>query len=347
MEKNKYEIQYDKLNLVKMNIYDEVFPQNIRVNASIINLKHNLNPIQEIDNNTYETVVHGTYDYTVRVQLGDDLSLKKCSCECPYYMNTDTHCKHVYALLTEIIQEKNNPIIQSKYDENISLLENNVNKLGELIEENKNKVNDGFLGSWINSVYEKMNNDLKDSKGIILSGMSERDSHLALNHSLSVLDESTEELNKVEESLSDYYKKNSNDNEETTTTYTFDDSFVFDAIDEKLAQMPIEVLRKAKEENIKNGESTEIIDKAINERTKRDEKVKKEQEEIKRATRRGIMGGILSGLFSSNKSKSKTEDIPYLMSWEQDEVNKGNYTPDQFEEEEMDEDDYYSNDDKE
>lgn len=270
MEKNEYQIQHENLNLIKMNIYDELFPQRIRANASTINIRNNLENFREIDNHIYETVVHGTYDYKVRVQLSDNLLLKNCSCECAYFVNTDHHCKHVYALLTKIIQEKNNLIIQKKYDENILKLEKNVNRLSKIIEKNKDKVNDAYLGNWINAIFEKNNRDLRDSKRIIISGMSERDSYYILNHSLSILNDSISDINEVEKSLSNYYIKDSKENNVTTKTYTFDDSIIFDALNEKIAEIPLEVLKKAREESIKNGESTEIIDKAIKEKMRCD-----------------------------------------------------------------------------
>lgn len=53
--------------------------------------------------------------------------------------------------------------------------------------------------------------------------------------------------------------------------------------------------------------------------------------------------GIASGFVESvNNYHPNNED--YLMDWERDLVNQGEYTEDQFEEEEMDEDDYYRED---
>lgn len=57
---------------------------------------------------------------------------------------------------------------------------------------------------------------------------------------------------------------------------------------------------------------------------------------------------LLSDIFggsSINSSSKKQEKTDWLMSWEQDLVNKGEYEPYNFEEENMEEDDYYYEDD--
>lgn len=59
--------------------------------------------------------------------------------------------------------------------------------------------------------------------------------------------------------------------------------------------------------------------------------------------------GILWDLFnnSSDDSKAKDENNKDLEDWQQDLVNKGEYNPDNFEEDDSDdEDDYYHEDDK-
>ena len=51
----------------------------------------------------------------------------------------------------------------------------------------------------------------------------------------------------------------------------------------------------------------------------------------------GLLSGIFEGL-SDSGSKSSSNDTDYLMPWEQDLVDKGEYEPYHFEEEEMEED---------
>lgn len=51
--------------------------------------------------------------------------------------------------------------------------------------------------------------------------------------------------------------------------YEVDETLLFDSIDKTLANMDLLVLEKARQECIKNNESTEIIDKAIKEKHSR------------------------------------------------------------------------------
>ena len=59
--------------------------------------------------------------------------------------------------------------------------------------------------------------------------------------------------------------------------------------------------------------------------------------------KRSILFGILSGLFGSNSNKSKVNQSSF-MPWEENEIKKGNYAAYQFEEEELEDDDYYNED---
>jgi hypothetical protein len=126
-----------------------------------------------------------------------------------------------------------------------------------------------------------------------------------------------------------------------------------DALDDYIASFPSEVLEAVRQQDIANGDDTEIIDKAIAERKIRDKSIRKEQEkqqklqeaeerERKKKYRRAALFGILSGL---NKSNTKSSDTDNLMPWEQELVDSGKYEPYNFEEEEMEEDDFYYEDD--
>ncbi len=108
-----------------------------------------------------------------------------------------------------------------------------------------------------------------------------------------------------------------------------DDDELFSYLDNLIESVDLETLKKARSECIKNGTNHDAIDKAIR---------KKEA-----SSHKGILTGILSGLFSDSNKSSKSS--PDTMSWEQDYIDKGNYEPYQFEEEDLEEDDFYSEDD--
>lgn len=127
--------------------------------------------------------------------------------------------------------------------------------------------------------------------------------------------------------------------------YNIDDSELFDFIDETLANVDVSILEKARRKGIKKGESTEILDKAIKERKRRDKLIKKEQERKSRKLfKKAAFFGLLSGLFSGSENQSKKTDFNSLMPWEQNLVDQKEYELHHFEEENIDEDDYYSDD---
>lgn len=110
-------------------------------------------------------------------------------------------------------------------------------------------------------------------------------------------------------------------------TYTIDESVVYSTIDETLANLDITVLEKVRQESIKNGESTEILDKAIEERKKRDKLIKEEK-----SLNKGIgLLGFISGLFQKKPKSNKL-------------IEDKEYEPYNFEEEELEEDDYHNDD---
>ena len=139
---------------------------------------------------------------------------------------------------------------------------------------------------------------------------------------------------------------------ENESEYTLvDDEGLEDVLDDFIAEMPIEVLEEVRKQDIANGEDTEIIDKAILERKRRDEIIQQEQErqeaeqkKWKKIHRRAALYGLLNGLSNSKSNKDST-DTDNLMPWEEDLVNKKEYEPYHFEEEDMEEDDYYYEDD--
>ena len=128
-------------------------------------------------------------------------------------------------------------------------------------------------------------------------------------------------------------------------TYKIDDSIVFKRVDDTLASLDINTLEKVREELIKKGEDTELIDKAIIERKRRDEiikeKNKEHDKEMRKLSRMALLSGLFGGLISKNSNSSSD-----LMSWEEDAIKNDGYKDYNFEEEELEEDDFYYEDDK-
>lgn len=121
--------------------------------------------------------------------------------------------------------------------------------------------------------------------------------------------------------------------------YKYEDLFpdrnnnpLFESLDAYIESMPMEVLEEARRQTILDGDSTRILDKAINNKL---ETQKRMEEEEKAERKKLIFSGLISGLFSGVNKASK-KDLNNLV--------ENDYEPYQFEEEELEEDDYYYED---
>ena len=106
----------------------------------------------------------------------------------------------------------------------------------------------------------------------------------------------------------------------------------------------LETLYKIREKIKSENKDLDLIDKAIKKKLEieSNNKTRLEQEDkkFKKSMKKAAFTGLLSGLFSSKNKTNKSD----LSDWEVHEINKGNYEPMNFEEENMDKDDFYSDD---
>ena len=103
------------------------------------------------------------------------------------------------------------------------------------------------------------------------------------------------------------------------------------SLDEYIESLPMDVLQKLDEDNVKNGYDPRIIRKAIHNKEKKKEIIEKENRRNSIIVLFNDISALLN-VFNGKKSKSKSKDI--LMDCE----------PYQFEEEELEEDDYHYDD---
>ncbi len=113
-------------------------------------------------------------------------------------------------------------------------------------------------------------------------------------------------------------------------SYSFDEQSILDKIDEKLASMDLDTLLQIQAELKRNNEDTELIDKAIK---KKREFMEREEKNNKLTFGQFLLGGYV-GIKTSPKRKNKQED----------DLKKDGYESWNFEEEELEEDDYYYDD---
>ncbi len=103
--------------------------------------------------------------------------------------------------------------------------------------------------------------------------------------------------------------------------FVIDETPILSLVDQKLENLDKSILLETRKRLLENGESIEIIDKALK---------NKEEKESKRKILSSIIGAVVMSGFKSDKTSPKINN---------------DYEDYNFEEEELEDDDYYSEDD--
>lgn len=326
--------------------YDNLFEQKIifrgmgyYINGKVIKFKY--------DNDIYEAIVEGSSNYNVKIKIKND-KLDEVYCSCLYHKN-NTYCKHIYAVLVYIKMKEEKKDLIKQYKKNYNRIKKISNDIKNITAQNEQYLI-LFAKSWAKDLpnfHERYLNELKtkyDLNNDFKLISSVRDSFYILN---SVIEDYNLLLVHIEEGKIEIEKEKLKENTEPDTifTVTFDETKILENVDETLANIDASQLKYLKKKFEENNDDTEIIDKALKERIRRDkiaEEIKRKEEKAKRKQmRRAIFWGIVSGLSSNQINKNDYSD---LMPWEQDEINNKNYETFNFEEEEMEEDDFYYED---
>lgn len=316
-----------------------------------------------IDKDVVTSVVHGTIDYNVKIKFlpNDEIDV---FCECPYHKETNKYRKHIYATLIAVRMKDLKEQFIKEYHNNVNRIKEIMNDYSKLIKDNRTYL-DGFTIALLSGYPESYQNDIKkmeeefdpnlDHKIIRTVEDSVFYLRLAIEHYNYLVDCIIRDKKRYEEE-----QKNKKDD---TISFEFevgpDSDELFNYLDDLMASQDLSVLEKAKKQLIKDGTPTDVIDKAINERKRRDrialrKRVKNALKEgihesienrrrnkrYRKMIRRAIFSGFFSGLLGSSKGSN-----PDINPWEQDYIDKGDYEPYQFEEEDLEEDDFYNEDD--
>ena len=301
--------------------YDYLFSNIIKSRGVGYHLIERVKDIHKSNNKVF-SIVEGTKPYNVSIEFDND-NIKDVHCECIYHKDTDKYCKHVYALLLSLkmIYEKEKLIRIYKINyEKICAIKKEINKE---INDNKKYLYSLTISWCINleSFYDKYLKELDDkynrnTEQSLISAV--KDSYYHLNHIIEDYNHLIDEIEEGKKELKRKEEEEKEKKEETIDegyTYVFDDSFIYDKFDK--------------------------ISNEINELEKNIEELEKAKKENEKKIKKTLFFGFLYKLFNNSKSKNDTT----LMSWEEDLVKKGEYEPFHFEEENMEEDDYYYEDD--
>ena len=128
-------------------------------------------------------------------------------------------------------------------------------------------------------------------------------------------------------------KKKSDNSDVVSSSVLIDDSNIYDRIDNVIDNIDVSILKKIKKEK-----SNEVLDRAI-------ERKQFKKKQLEKRKKKSFLIQLLSSLFSEENNNSKNSNSSSLMPWEKELVDKNVYEPYHFEEEDLEDDDYYSEDD--
>lgn len=370
---------HDKLNINKLysTEYDDLFKPQIKSRGIAY---YNDGKITDFEKkgNVITAIISGGKDYDVSIEFlkNNKIGVK---CNCLYHKDTDIYCKHVYSLLikNKVDDEKKNFI--NAYESNKDKLLETMNLIEQLLDENKKYFYDYQLsfGLKLRKHYEKYIKEMNDKYDInslykLVSVVN--DSFFHLNNSINdynelidMIEENKKEYERREKLQQEENKKQelankSTDNQDSELQNQEDP--LFEYLDNYIASMPREVLNKVREDSIANGEDTEIIDRALkiqNKNQKAIDRISKKLDKIAQGIEQqtneieeinkiynqrkqmqeekqskssislsDIVAGVALGSLLTSKNKGKAES--------------NGYDPWNFEEEELEEDDFYYED---
>ena len=271
------------------------------------------------ENAICEAIVIGNKDYDVKINLKGD-KIDNLYCSCPYHAS-NTYCKHIYAVLYKIHNDK-------LIDIYLKSINTNLDTINKIINDIKNKIDK----------YKKL--ILKKDKELVLKEIDRVEKFLlTVNLNLNKLSDirileyriesETEILINYYDRFNEYIARRQKEKEqrkldklEESLEYEDDElDPLFDKLDAYIESMPMEVLKKARLKTIEDNEDTNILDKAIRNKEKK-EKVKKNN----------LFGMFFLNLLFDNKKENKPSNT------------HNNYESYNYEEQELEEDDFYYDD---
>lgn len=306
--------------------YDELFEKKIIYrgrsyydNNKIIEFKY--------DNKICEAIVEGSNNYNVRI-IEDKINEVYCSC--PYH-ETNTYCKHIYAVLYKIHMDEIINIYKT-------VIQININTIKEVIDEIKNNLSTNeklvlkkdkkLVLQEINRVEEfLLNIDIENKTfGDIkyLEYQIEYETEIIINYYKRFNDYLDRRKKQKEQRNLDRLKEKRLEQECLEYEDDVDDPLI-QRLDAYIESMPIDVLEQARLKTIQDNEDTSILDKAIKNK-------KQKEKELKRKDRKSLFNMFIHSLIFDNKKNNKQDNI------------YNDYEPFNFEEQELEEDDFHYDD---
>ena len=335
--KKKDKVTYDEKHYFDNNMfstkYDYLFRDIIRNRGVLYYTNHIVTEFCQTKNKI-SAVVRGTKDYYVSVEYleNDEIEVK---CDCPYHVETDPYCKHVYALLLTLKMIYEKEMMIKVYKTNIKEMKKISKEIETMIANNK-KYLDSFAYSWGKKLKCFYDSYLKQMEDMFDKNNDYRLINL-VKSSYYYLNETIDDYNKLIDYIEEgkeKTKKKSDNSDVVSSSVLIDDSNIYDSIDNVLDNIDVSILKKVKKEK-----SNEVLDRAI-------ERKQSKKKQLEKRKKKSFLIQLLANLFSEgNNDKPKDSSCSSLMPWEKELVDKNVYEPYHFEEEDLEDDDYYSEDD--
>ena len=134
--KTPIEIKKEKLDIFDKSIYDSLFPVQIRNRGEVYYYEDKIKYFKRNGNN-YSCIVKGNENYNVKLSIDENNNIISSSCTCPYYLDKEHNCKHIYALLYKVKCSENKDKIIIEINNQISSIKTMVKNATDYINRNK------------------------------------------------------------------------------------------------------------------------------------------------------------------------------------------------------------------
>lgn len=290
--KTPIEVKKEKLDIFDKSIYDSLFPVQIRNRGEVYYCEDKIKYFKENGNN-YSCIVKGNENYNVKLSIDENNNIISSSCTCPYYLDKEHNCKHIYALLYKVKCSENKGKIITEINNQISGIKTMVKNATDYINRNKSHFSYSTIDEFNNYSQQYISQTNYYEKNCSEKVLED----ILLQHLDNLLNITLELKQKIKKTL----------NEENSAT-------------DVITSMP-----KQKNEN-KIGFTDVMAGIAI--ANEIDKHFNKEDDE------------------DYNEELETEMDAYDLEDWQKDLVREGRYNPWNFGEEDLEEDDYYYEDDK-
>ena len=132
----------EKLGLFNINIYDDLFKPQIRKRGQEYFAEHKVKNVSK-DDKKWNCEVEGkkTYNVSIAFDKEDENKIIEAHCDCPYHLDNNQNCKHIYALLTRAKCGNDLVVVSNKITDYSKRMAEMIKKESEYIKSNSNSLN--------------------------------------------------------------------------------------------------------------------------------------------------------------------------------------------------------------